>query len=54
MRSDDSKGFDWLIMWAASLRGPKASPGNYFVKLNVDKNSMEKSFKLTSSFACTV
>ena len=46
MRYDDAKGFDGLIMWAASLRGPKASPGNYFVKLNVDKNSMEKSFNI--------
>ena len=46
MRYDDAKGFDGIIMWAASLRGPKASPGNYFVKLNVDKNSMEKSFNI--------
>ena len=46
MRYDDAKGFDGLIMWAASLRGPKASPGNYFVRLNVDENSMEKSFNI--------
>ena len=46
MRYDDAKGFDGLIMWAANLRGPKASPGNYFVRLNVDENSMERSFNI--------
>ena len=46
MRYDDAKGFDGLIMWAASLRGPKAAPGEYYVKLNVDKESMETNFTI--------
>ena len=46
MRYDDAKGFDGLIMWAASLRGPKAAPGEYSVKLNVDKESMETNFTI--------
>ena len=37
MRYDDAKGFDGLIMWAASLRGPIASPGQYYVKLTVNE-----------------
>ena len=46
MRYDDAKGFDGLIMWAASLRGPKAAPGEYFVKLNVNSESMETNFTI--------
>ena len=46
MRYDDAKGFDGLIMWAASLRGPKAAPGEYYVKLNVDKESIETNFTI--------
>ena len=46
MRYDDAKGFDGLIMWAASLRGPKAAPGEYSVKLHVDKESMETNFTI--------
>ena len=46
MRYDDAKGFDGLIMWAASLRGPKAAPGEYSVKLNVDKESIETNFTI--------
>jgi len=46
MRYDDAKGFDGLIMWAASLRGPKAAPGEYYVKLSVDKESMETNFTI--------
>ena len=46
MRYDDAKGFDGLIMWAASLRGPIASPGQYYVKLNVNEKSEEQSFNI--------
>ena len=46
MRYDDAKGFDGLIMWAASLRGPIASPGKYYVKLTVNEKSEEQSFNI--------
>ena len=46
MRYDDAKGFDGLIMWAASLRGPIASPGKYHVKLTVNDKSEEQSFNI--------
>ena len=46
MRYDDAKGFDGLIMWAASLRGPIASPGQYYVKLTVNEKSEEQSFNI--------
>ncbi|RPG64401.1 MAG: glycosyl hydrolase [Flammeovirgaceae bacterium TMED290] len=46
MRYDDAKGFDGLIMWSASLRGPIASPGQYFVKLTVNEKSEEQSFNI--------
>ena len=46
MRYDDAKGFDGLIMWAASLRGPIASPGQYYVKLTVNEISEEQSFNI--------
>ena len=46
MRYNDAKDFDGLIMWAANLRGPKAAPGSYFVRLNINENSIEKSFNI--------
>ena len=46
MRYDDAKGFDGLIMWAASLRGPIASPGQYYVKLTVNEKFEEQSFNI--------
>ena len=46
MRYADAKGFDGLIMWAASLRGPIASPGQYYVKLTVNEKSEEQSFNI--------
>jgi hypothetical protein len=35
MRYADAEGFDGIIMWAASLTGPKAIPGRYKAKLTV-------------------
>ena len=46
MRYNDAKDFDGLIMWAANLRGPKAAPGSYFVRLNINENSIEKWFNI--------
>lgn len=36
MRYEDAKSFDKMILWWASLNGPKAMPGKYEVQLAVD------------------
>ncbi|MFM7852062.1 MAG: WD40/YVTN/BNR-like repeat-containing protein, partial [Flammeovirgaceae bacterium] len=46
MRYADAEGFDGLIMWAASLTGPKAVPGIYKAKLTVNGKSMETEFEI--------
>ena len=46
MMYDKAEGFKGLIMWAASLRGPMAPPGEYTVKLTVGDQSEEQKFKL--------
>lgn len=46
MMYDNAEGFEGLIMWAGSLRGPMAPPGEYTVKLTVGDRSEEQKFKL--------
>ncbi len=46
MRYPDAEGFDGLIMWGASLRGPKAVPGKYKAKLTVNGSAMETEFEI--------
>jgi photosystem II stability/assembly factor-like uncharacterized protein len=46
MRYADAEGFDGLIMWAASLTGPKAMPGTYKAKLTVNGKSQETEFEI--------
>jgi len=46
MRYPNAEGFDGLIMWGASLRGPKAVPGKYKAKLTVNGNAMETEFEI--------
>lgn len=46
MRYADAEGFDGLIMWAASLTGPKAVPGTYKAKLTVNGKSTETEFEI--------
>ncbi len=46
MRYPDAEGFDGLIMWAASLTGPKAIPGIYKAKLTVNGKSSETEFEI--------
>ncbi|MCA4899811.1 MAG: glycosyl hydrolase [Cytophagales bacterium] len=46
MRYADAEGFDGLIMWAASLTGPKAVPGTYKAKLTVNGKLMETEFEI--------
>lgn len=46
MRYSDAEGFDGLIMWGASLRGPLAMPGIYKAKLTVNGSIMETEFEI--------
>ncbi len=46
MRYADAEGFDGLIMWAASLTGPKAMPGMYKARLIVNGKSQETEFEI--------
>ncbi len=46
MRYPDAEGFDGLIMWAASLQGPKAIPGMYKAKLTVNGTARETEFEI--------
>ncbi|NOS92286.1 MAG: glycosyl hydrolase [Cyclobacteriaceae bacterium] len=46
MRYPDAEGFDGIIMWAASLTGPKAIPGIYKAKLTVNGKSSETEFEI--------
>ncbi len=46
LRYADAEGFDGLIMWAASLTGPKAMPGMYKAKLTVNGKSQETEFEI--------
>ena len=41
---DDATGFPGLLMWAGSLRGPEAIPGEYKVELDVDGKTAAQSF----------
>lgn len=42
----NAEGFDGLIMWSASLTGPKAMPGHYKAKLTVNGKMQEKDFEI--------
>jgi photosystem II stability/assembly factor-like uncharacterized protein len=46
MRYPNAEGFDGLIMWAGSLTGPKAMPGKYKARLNVNGTPMETDFEI--------
>jgi len=46
MRYPDAEGFDGLIMWAASLTGPTATPGTYKVTLSVNGKTESTDFKI--------
>lgn len=46
MRYEDAEDFDGLIMWAGSVRGPRAVPGTYQVRLIVGEDSVTVSFKI--------
>ncbi|MDH4058481.1 MAG: glycosyl hydrolase, partial [Cyclobacteriaceae bacterium] len=46
MRYPDADRFDGMIVWAASMNGPRALPGTYKVKLTVNGKSMESDFEI--------
>ena len=46
MRYADADKFDGIILWAASLNGPRALPGTYKVKLTVNEKSLESDFEI--------
>jgi photosystem II stability/assembly factor-like uncharacterized protein len=46
MRYQPSSDFEGMILWWASMQGPKALPGTYKVKLTVDGKAMESDFEI--------
>jgi photosystem II stability/assembly factor-like uncharacterized protein len=46
MQYPKAKDFEGMILWWASLNGPKAVPGNYQVKLEMDGKVQESTFKI--------
>ncbi|MTI21112.1 glycosyl hydrolase [Fulvivirga sp. RKSG066] len=46
MKYPGAEGFDNMILWWASLDGPKALPGEYKLRLTVDGNKDETTFKI--------
>ena len=46
LRYDGGKDFDGMILWWASLQGPRAVPGTYQVELDVDGAVQKQSFEL--------
>jgi photosystem II stability/assembly factor-like uncharacterized protein len=46
MYYDGATDFKGMVLWWASLSGPKAVPGNYYVDLNVNGEVISKSFNI--------
>lgn len=46
LRYPDAKDFDKMILWAGSVRGPRAAPGEYQLRLNVGDQSATVPFSL--------
>ena len=46
MYYDGASDFKGMVLWWASLSGPKAVPGNYYVDLNVNGEIISKSFNI--------
>jgi hypothetical protein len=44
LRYPDAEKFEGLILWSTSLRGPRAVPGTYRLRLTVGDQSQEESF----------
>ncbi|SDG64625.1 WD40/YVTN/BNR-like repeat-containing protein [Psychroflexus sediminis] len=46
MRYQPASDFEGMILWWASMQGPKAMPGIYKVKITVDGESSEREFEI--------
>lgn len=46
MRYEKAKDFKGMILWWASMNGPKALPGDYSVKLTIGENEQSHDFKI--------
>jgi hypothetical protein len=46
MRYPDAESFPGLIMWAGSVRGPQAVPGDYVARLIVGDDSTDVTFRI--------
>ncbi|MEZ4952574.1 MAG: hypothetical protein R2825_03225 [Saprospiraceae bacterium] len=46
MRYENAKDFKGMILWWASMNGPKAVPGDYKVRLTVGEEVQEQDFKI--------
>lgn len=46
MRYPDAEKFEGMVLWWASLAGPRALPGDYRVKLTVNNQSREADFEI--------
>ncbi len=42
----DAKGFEGMVLWSGSLRGPRALPGNYSVRLSVGGQVLEQPLRI--------
>ncbi len=46
MRYPDAKNFEGMILWAASLAGPRAVPGTYKVRMSIGGQTQEQMFEI--------
>lgn len=46
MRYEDAESFEGMIMWAGSVRGPRAAPGSYRARLVAGGDSVETTFSI--------
>ena len=46
MRYEGADGFDGMILWWASLNGPKAVPGKYSVMMTIGDNTQKQEFTI--------
>lgn len=46
MRYPDAEGFEGMILWAGSLAGPKAVPGEYKVRMSIGDETQEQTFTI--------
>jgi photosystem II stability/assembly factor-like uncharacterized protein len=46
MRYEDAKDFKGMILWAASMNGPRAIPGKYLVRMTVGDDVQEQEFEI--------